>query len=909
MAKNKTDKEHGWYAKEHPEVAKQIGGDTSAAKRKKAYKEAVEAVDEAEAEGRSTQQLDMVRKELAKRELARRSLVALIVRDDPTYLPGWVHHDIAARLEKFSRDVVEQKSPRLILMLPPRSGKSTLASHYFPAFHLGHNPKHEIIITSHTATLAMKFSRKVRELLRQPHYKQVFEGTELDPNTQSLENWQTTKKGGLLAAGVGGGILGSGAHCLPLWAEVMTPEGPRTVDWLVKNVVAAPLVLSYDGANVVERKINGCITRTSDHYYEVEATGGGFHATGEHPVCVGAEGGQLVYRRVDDLRPGDAILSVAELSSWHEALRGMPGVRGGVHEEAGQVPAERRGLRAAGAHLRERLSGAAAQLAAVGRSGLRRVREAVFGAGQRRGEAAQEHVLQQRLPGKTPEQDLRGREAPSVQPGGACLRAVWSGFHAGAGKGAAGRDGGGTAVLQQGLLRRLVAWRPYAPEQRFPWGQILPVRVQGGPAGDGFSAAQLRSVRLGGEGPPPSGRGQGEQRAGEFGAGVPELPHPAPSSVVTRVTRVERQLTVADFEVDGTHCFVTPSGKVLLNCLIIDDPVKNAEEGTSDSAKEAIWEWYATTAYTRLAPGGGVLVIMQRWAPDDLAGMLESKGLKGEGDAFEVVRYPAIAEQDERFRKQGEALHPERYSLEQLEAIKATQDPWMWSALYQQAPTMEEGDYFKREDLEFYEEGELPRDLTFYSTWDFAISKKERADWTVGLTAGVDRYGDIWLVDLRRGHWDAFEIVDEMLDAWISHPIELMGAEKGQIALALGPYLEREAEERQMFDFAVEELSPGKRDKVQRARSIQGMVRKRKVRIPKSAPWRKELVAELTAFPNGEHDDIVDVLAYLGLMLQELVFMQRGESAGRSPRKKERQWRSRLAELMDKSKRRNWRAA
>ena len=549
-------KEHGWYAKEHPEVAKQIGGDTWAAKDRKAFKEAVEAVDDAEAEGRDTKALQLVRKELAKRELARRSLIALIVRDDPTYLPGWVHHDIAARLEKFSRDVVEQKSPRLILMLPPRSGKSTLASHYFPAFHLGHNPKHEIIITSHTATLAMKFSRKVRELLRQPHYKQVFERTELDPNTQSLENWQTTKKGGLLAAGVGGGILGSGAHA-----------------------------------------------------------------------------------------------------------------------------------------------------------------------------------------------------------------------------------------------------------------------------------------------------------------------------------------------------------------LVIDDPVKNAEEGQSEGTKEAIWEWYATTAYTRLAPGGGVLVIMQRWAPDDLAGMLEAKGLKGEGDAFEVVRYPAIAEQDEKFRKKGDPLHPERYSLEQLEAIRATQDPWMWSALYQQAPTMEEGDYFKREDLEFYEDGELPTRLTYYSTWDFAISKKERADWTVGITAGVDQYGDLWLVDLKRGHWDAFEIVDEILDAWISYPIEVMGGEKGQIALALGPYLEHEAEARQMYDFAMEPLSTGNRDKVQRARSIQGMVRKRKVRIPKSAPWRKELVAELTAFPNGEHDDIVDALAYLGLMLSELRFMDRSEKRARSPRAEERQWRSRLSELMDKSKRKNWRAA
>lgn len=852
---------------------------------------------------------EMLRRELAARALAYRKLIPFILRFDQSYLPGWAHHDIAARLEKFSDDVAAKRGPRLILELPPRHGKSTLASHYFPAWHLGRYPNHEVITTSHTATLAEKFSRKNRELLRSRLYKSVFPTAELDKNSQSVQQWNTTRGGGLLAAGVGGGILGSGAHCLPLWAEVMTPSGPRTVDWLVKNVAAAPKVLSYDGVNVVERKINGCVSRESDHYYEIEATGGAFYATGEHPVCVGAEGGKLVYRRVDELRTGDTVLSVSELGSWNQALRGMPGVRGSVYAQATEVLAERGGVRAAGTHVFERLSVAVAKLAAVGQSGLRRVWEGVFGTSERCVEAAQEHLLQQCLPGQAPQQDLRGRGAPSAQQGGGDLRTVWDGVSAeGVGSGADG-TGGGTAVLQQGLLRRGVAWSAYPSEADYPWGKILPARVQAGESENAQGRDAVRGVRGVGEGSTSPGRGQGEQHAGELAAGVPELPRGASPSVVTRVTRVECGLTVADFEVDATHCFVTPSGKVLLNCLIIDDPVKNAEEAQSDGTKEAIWEWFATTAYTRLAPGGGVLIIMQRWDGGDLAGILQQKAEAGEGDDYEVVRYPAIAEEDERFRKKGEALHPDRYPLTRLEAIKNTMDDWMWSALFQQRPIKEEGNYFTKDMLVLYDEKDLPADeeLTFYATWDFAISQKQRADWTVGISAGVDRHGNIWLVDRVRDRMDAFEIADAILQMWEDRPHDMMAGEQGQIKLAIGPYLEREATDRGLYDFELEELSTGRKDKVQRARSIQGMMRRGAVRVPKDAPWRSEFIAELLAFPNGEFDDQVDALAHLGLLLQELQYNDRRP---RSPRKDESGWRKKLRELMgEQSGGRDWRGA
>ena len=478
-----------------------------------------------------------LQKLLAQRVLARRRLLNFTQLTHPSYQAGWVHDDICRRLEKFSRDIVERKSPRLMLLMPPRHGKSELASIRFPAWHLGHNPTHEVINVGYNLDLPMTFSRKVREVMRDPHYSNIFPESNLSPDSQSAEAWNTTAGGGFTAAGVGGGITGKGTHC-----------------------------------------------------------------------------------------------------------------------------------------------------------------------------------------------------------------------------------------------------------------------------------------------------------------------------------------------------------------LIVDDPIKNQEEADSAVVRDKLWDWYQSTAYTRLAPGGGVLIIETYWSFDDLAGRLQEAMNRDDEnvDRFEIVKYPALSEQWEyrdeetfeikRFeeeqpdsgltllRPKDFCLHEARYSTEALKRIRANMQPRIWSALYQQNPTPDEGMYFKREFFRYAKQMPHPQGMRIFTAWDFAIGEKQQNDWTVGATGLQDEADNIYVLEIFRMKGDSFQIVEAMLDVaarWGSAVSSgyLIGVEDGQIWRAIRPMLMKRMEERRVFP--PHEVMKPLSDKVARARPLQGRMQQGRIIFPENASWLGQAEQELLRFPAGAHDDVVDALAWL----------------------------------------------
>ena len=123
------------------------------------------------------------------------------------FIEGKHHRIIAEKLEQVARGELK----RLIINMPPRHSKSEFASYLMPAWFLGRNPKLKIIQATHNTELAVRFGRKVRDLIADPQYKDIFPDTSLKEDNKSAGKWQTDKGGEYFAAGVGAAVTGRGA--------------------------------------------------------------------------------------------------------------------------------------------------------------------------------------------------------------------------------------------------------------------------------------------------------------------------------------------------------------------------------------------------------------------------------------------------------------------------------------------------------------------------------------------------------------------------------------------------------------------------------------------------------------------------------------------------------------------------
>jgi predicted phage terminase large subunit-like protein len=177
--------------------------------------------------------------------------------------------------------------------------------------------------------------------------------------------------------------------------------------------------------------------------------------------------------------------------------------------------------------------------------------------------------------------------------------------------------------------------------------------------------------------------------------------------------------------------------------------------------------------------------------------------------------------------------------------------------------------------------------MKFYCAWDLAIGKRDRNDYSVGMVIGVDELEHIFVVDVVRGRFDGFELVEQILDMYETWRPSIVGIEKGHIEMALGPFLEKRVRERGLYEAYFKDLKTGRRDKEARARAIQGRMQQGMVHFPRNELFTGTLIAELLRFPNGLHDDQVDALAWLGLMMTEFAVYV-------APTVKEPSWRDRL---------------
>jgi len=141
---------------------------------------------------------------------SRQSFIPFVRVMWPEFING-THHKFMART--FER-IIRGEEVRMVVNLPPRHSKSSMLSHYFPAWFLGHFPKKKIIQVSHTADLAVDFGRKVRNLINHADYKRIFPETMVAKDSAAAGAWKTTQGGEYFAIGVGGALAGRGGDLI-----------------------------------------------------------------------------------------------------------------------------------------------------------------------------------------------------------------------------------------------------------------------------------------------------------------------------------------------------------------------------------------------------------------------------------------------------------------------------------------------------------------------------------------------------------------------------------------------------------------------------------------------------------------------------------------------------------------------
>lgn len=288
--------------------------------------------------------------------------------------------------------------------------------------------------------------------------------------------------------------------------------------------------------------------------------------------------------------------------------------------------------------------------------------------------------------------------------------------------------------------------------------------------------------------------------------------------------------------------------------ILIDDYIKNFEEAESVAAREKTYEWYKSTARTRLEPGGSIVILATRWNITDLIGNIETDDEKAQ--KWEIIRLPAFAEKDDPLgRIVGAPLWEDRYNLEALQDLQTELGTYHWSAQFQQKPLSRMSGLVK--DSWFPVVDILPHYSKLHSvrSWDLAATM-EAGDYTAGVMVSDDTTtGLIYVSDMIRDQWgpgtleNKIKSVAENQGANVYNFIEQEPGAAGK--LLVSNYSRTVLKE--FMTFTERPTGP----KTVRAQTFLAQAEAGNVRLLRG-PWNKGFIEEFKLFPDGPHDDQVD---------------------------------------------------
>lgn len=309
----------------------------------------------------------------------------------------------------------------------------------------------------------------------------------------------------------------------------------------------------------------------------------------------------------------------------------------------------------------------------------------------------------------------------------------------------------------------------------------------------------------------------------------------------------------SSFQAFGVGAAPTGHG---FDLIVIDDPIADAAEAYSKSALDKVWVWYQETLRDRLNPGGAIVMVMSRWHENDLAGRLLRASDAKEGEHWDTLLLKAVAEgPDPMGRKQGEALWPDEWSLDELLRVKQAQGARAFAARYQGSPRAMEGSLLDSGKLKMIDSEQVPSLRRKVRRWDLAFSDSDAADYLSGAKMGVDNAGRRYILHIKRvqGKWTQGlpmilrMAVEDGLDTEVA--IEANGTQLGYAQ-----------EVKQLLPTRLVREDKPTGNKEMRA-ALWGSRLEDGIIYCVRGEWNQEFFDEMDYFPNAEHDDMVDAVS------------------------------------------------
>jgi predicted phage terminase large subunit-like protein len=326
---------------------------------------------------------------------------------------------------------------------------------------------------------------------------------------------------------------------------------------------------------------------------------------------------------------------------------------------------------------------------------------------------------------------------------------------------------------------------------------------------------------------------------------------------------------------------ITGSGGDL---IIIDDPFKDYADAHSPTMRANVWEWFWSTAYTRLSTGGAIVIIMTRWHVDDLVGRLldpvRQQEIKDAGihedESWRVINLPALADPaivhpDHLGRQEGEPLSPERIPLQALRAKRQVMGGYLWGAMFQGRPVRKGGNYCNPDNFHVINADQVPEGLLWMRYWDLATTEKQMASFTAGVAGALGpppgqpeaEWDCLYLKDMITGQWEWPRARTRIVST-----AEIEGILVGVEAVAGFKTAYQNLREELPPDVASQDFGAHK-DKLTRALPWFALSEKphQKVYLV-NGDWVVGFKAQVEAFPAADFDDQVDAVSGVYNMLK-----------------------------------------